>query len=91
MRIFTDKDAYNFQKFPKVSARKKQFKENKGGQEQVCDLVENYAKECAEEEAKKSAQRFFENGVSYEVVRASITSLSDEELESIYKKVKGME
>lgn len=99
MHIFTDKDAYDFKKLPKVSARKKQFKESEGGKEEVCDLVENYAKECAEEAAQKAAQkaaqeaadsakRLFENGVSYEVVRTSITSLSDEELKSIYERYK---
>ena len=88
MYIFTEKDAYDFQKFPKVSARKKQFKESQGGQEEVCDLVENYAKECAEEAEKKAAKKLFENGAKYELVRASITSLSDEELKSIYERCK---
>lgn len=86
MYIFTKKDAYDFQKFPKVSARKKQFKESQGGQEEVCDLVENYAKECAEEAEKKAAKKLFENGAKYELVRASITSLSDEELKRIYER-----
>ena len=67
------------------------FEQSEGGNEQVCDLVENYAKECAEEEAKRHAKKLFENGVSYEVVRDSITSLSDEELQGIYKEVKGMD
>ena len=104
MHIFTTSDAYDFVKFPRVSARKKQFKEDEGGQGEVCDLVENYAKERAEEaaqtaaqeaiqkatqealqEAENSARTLFENGVSYEVVRASIVSLPDERLEEIYK------
>ena len=106
MNIFTQTDAYNFEKFPRVSARKKQFKQSKGGNEKVCDLVENYAKERAEEAAKKaakeatkkateeatknaldSAKKLFENGVSYEIVRASITSLSDEDLKAVYEEV----
>ena len=61
----------------------------------MCDLVENYAKQRAEEAAEKAAEKatretarkFFENGVSYEVVRASIATLSDEELQEIYKEV----
>lgn len=104
MRIFTEPDAYDFEKFPRVSNRKKQFKDNEGGNEEVCDLVENYARERAEEAAKKaaeeaakkaaeeaanSAKRLFENGASYELVRASLTSLSDTELKNIYVKVKG--
>ena len=55
----------------------------------MCDLVENYAKKKAAEAAiakeKDSALRLFKNGASYELVRASIVSLSDEELQTIYK------
>lgn len=89
MRIFTNTDAYDFQKFPKTSRRKKQFKEGKGGNEEMCDLVENYAKNYAEKNAIDNAMKLFENGVSYEVVRASITSLSDEQLQELYRKVTG--
>ena len=93
MRIFKEPDAYDFEKFPKVSKRKKQFKESERGDETMCDLVENYANKKAAEAAKEaviakekeSALRFFKNGASYELVRASIISLSDEELQAIYK------
>ena len=51
----------------------------------MCDLVEQYAKEYAEERVKESALRLFQNGVSYELVRASIPSLSDEDLQEIYR------
>ena len=95
MRIFTETNAYDFEKFPKVSGRKKQFKENQGGQEKMCDLVENYARECAEEAVKEAtkkvaidaAENFFRNGATYELVRKSIRELTDEELESVYKRV----
>ena len=89
MHIFTVPDAYDFVKFPKVSKRKKQFKEYEGGNEEMCDLVENYARERAEEAAVDSARRFFENGVSYDIVRASITTVSDEDLKAIYEQVIG--
>ena len=56
MHIFTEKDAYDFEKFPKVSRRKKQFKESEGGGEEMCEAVENYARECAEEAAKEAAK-----------------------------------
>ena len=88
MHIFTVKDAYDFDKFPKVSRRKKQFKESEGGQGEVCELVENYAKQYAEKVAKEAAmdnaRKFFENGANYEMVRNSISLLSDEELQKIY-------
>lgn len=97
MRIFKEPDAYDFEKFPKVSKRKKQFKEDEEGDKTMCDLVENYANKKAAEaaakaaaeaaaEAKASALRLFQNGVDYELVRASITSITDEELREIYKK-----
>ena len=95
MRIFKETDAYDFKKFPRVSSRKKQFKMNEGGSDTMCDLVENYANERAAKavaeavaEAKDSALRFFVNGASYELVRASITTLSDDELMEIYEKAK---
>ncbi len=42
-----------------------------------------------ENNAKENARSFFQNGVSYEIVRASIKSLSDEVLQKIYQEVKG--
>lgn len=93
MRIFTEPDAYDFQKFPKVSSRKRQFKESEGGKNEMCDIVENFAKEWAKEETKEAeknnALRLFQNGVGYEIVRASILSLTDEELQAIYKEATG--
>ncbi|MBQ2987179.1 MAG: hypothetical protein IJE23_06835 [Tyzzerella sp.] len=47
----------------------------------MCELVENYAKK----REKESALRLFQNGASYELVRTSITSLTDEELQEIYQ------
>ena len=95
MRIFKNLNAYDFKKFPKVSGRKRQFKESDEGDERMCELVENYAKKVAEKVAaqaaadaiakeKENALRLFQNGVSYEVVRASILSISDEDLQQIY-------
>ena len=95
MTIFKDEDAYDFTKFPNTSRRKEQFKKSEGGKKEVCDLVENYARQYAEEVAKEAAEKaikdatdaarkLFENGVSYDVVRVSIATLSDEELQAIY-------
>ena len=36
-------------------------------------------------EAKENAYRMFKNGVEYDVVRASIMLLTDEELQQIYE------
>ena len=43
--------------------------------------------EGREDEAKQVARSLFENGANYELVRASITILSDEELRTIYEEV----
>lgn len=86
MKIFTERDAYDFDKFPKTSKRKSQFKIGKGGKGQVCEAVENYGRECAKENAMDNAYNLFKNGVSYEMVKASIEILSEEELQEIYKK-----
>ena len=88
MRIFKEKDTYNFKKFPKVSERKKQFKENEGGSDKMCDLVENYAKERVKQAEKENALKLFQNGADYKLVRASIASLSDDELQKIYQEAK---
>ena len=64
----------------------------------MCELVENYARQVAEEEAAKaatkarkeaeeSARSLFENGVDFEVVCRSIKTFSREELLSIYEEV----
>lgn len=111
MRIFTEGDRYDFEKFPKVSARKKKFKQSEGGKGDMCDLVEEYAREkaikAAKEAAKeatrkaakeaeekavkvarKSAEKLLQNGVAYDLVRATIDTLSDEELREIYDSVR---
>ena len=62
-----------------------EVKDSEGGEKEVCELVENYARQVAEQATKATAKRFFENGASYEMVRSSITSLSDEELQEIYR------
>ena len=55
MEIFTDSSKYDFEKFPKVSGRKHQFKVDEGGDAEVCTLVEEYAKEYAKEYAEEYA------------------------------------
>lgn len=42
-------------------------------------------KEGRQEEARENAKKLFENGVSYEVIRDSISILTDEELQQIYR------
>lgn len=88
MKIFTNQEVYDFKKFPKISARKKQFLDEERGVGRMCELVDNFVKENIIEKSKEFAKRFFENGASYEVVRKSIDSLTDEELKEIFEQVK---
>lgn len=87
MKIFSESDAYDFERFPKISKRKSQFKLGEGGTGNMCEAIENFGKECAKEAVMENAYNLFKNGVSYEVVRASINLLSDDELTEIYTKV----
>lgn len=55
MEVFTQKDKYDFEKFPLISARKKQFKvPEKGEAGGMCTIVEEFAKEYAKEEVAKA-------------------------------------
>lgn len=80
-------------KFPEFSNRVHMLKHSEGGISRMCAIMEEYAKEYAEEYAKevekKSAENFFRNGVSFGLVKASITNLSEEELQKIYCEVHG--
>ena len=88
MKIFTNQEAYDFKKFPKVSERKQQFLLKEGGKERMCELVDNYVREREIIKAKETAKKLFINGASYELVRDSIDSLSDEEIKAIYEQVR---
>ncbi len=63
------------------------------GDSKMCEAMrELFApelKEAIEGEAKTNARTLLLNGASYELVRASIKSLSDEVLQQIYQEVKG--
>lgn len=80
-------------KFPNISKRVKYFKEEEEGIEIMCDIVEAYAQErakkAAKEVARETARKFFESGVSYEIVEKSI-DLPSEELKQIYEEVMGV-
>lgn len=88
MHIFTEQSAYDFEKFPKTSKRKEYFLKDEGGKEEMCEIVEKFAKECVKEENMETARKLFENGVSFELVRRSLDSLSDQELKTIFDGVK---
>ena len=57
----------------------------------MCEIVENYAREVAEEavkaENREMARKLLEKGVDFEIVCQSMENLSVEELKEIYKEV----
>ena len=58
MDVFTQKDKYDFQRFPQISARKKQFKvPEEGGPGAMCAVVEELAKAYAKEEVAKATAK----------------------------------
>lgn len=77
--------------FPQLTKMVRYFKEDKEGVSEMCQIVEEYAQEVAQREimlvAEKNARRFFVNGVSYEVVRDSITEVSPKRLREILDEV----
>lgn len=46
----------------------------------MCELVENYAREVAQEEVKETVKKLFEKGVDFDIVYGSVNHISREEL-----------
>lgn len=55
--------------------------------DRMCNLSEGIEERGIKKGSEQNARRFFENGASYELVRASIEILTDEELQQIYDEV----
>ncbi|MDO4313032.1 MAG: Rpn family recombination-promoting nuclease/putative transposase [Eubacteriales bacterium] len=56
MKIYTEKDAYDYERFPNTSARKAEFKKNEGGEQKMSSILRDIAKEWAEEMAQEIAE-----------------------------------
>ena len=54
MDIFTTSDKYNYDKFPKTSARKYTFKERKEGQQEMSDIVREIVVKERQEERQEA-------------------------------------
>ena len=85
MKIFKEQSAYDFEKFPKTSNRKKQFLVEEKGDKNMCEVVDNYAREVALEKLIEGAIELFKNGASYELVRISLKDIPEEELHEAYE------
>jgi len=90
MKIFMYQEVYDFEKFPKTSSRKRQFLKSKGGKQEMCELVDNYAKKYSKEneirKAKEAIVKLFEMGVTFEIIKASFDSLSEDEIKGLYER-----
>lgn len=70
MTIFTENDAYDDERFPRISARKRWFKENPKGEEEMCDIVRKIAEQERAEGRQEGLRKGFvsalqELGVGY--------------------------
>ena len=88
-RVFTDDTRYDMIKADVIN------REKRGGKVTMCTFVDRMVdlgieqglEQGREKEAYSNAVMFFKNGASFELVAASITSISEEKLEEIYKEV----
>lgn len=55
----------------------------------MCKTVEETRELALKESAKETAKNFFLNGISLELVKKSLTLLTEEEITAIYKEVRG--
>ena len=62
MKVFSEDATYD-DRFPKVSERKRKFKETEEGVSQMCEIIERNRKEAASEEKIKSARDFIKDGL----------------------------
>ena len=90
LQLFLEKEAFNDTRFPKLSDRIQYFKNTEKGREDMCQLVEDYAKEYAkevkEEALKEAARKLLQEGASVTLVVKG-TGLSQEDVLAIKEKV----
>jgi len=72
--------------YMKIYERERMIKEQ--GYDEGIEVGRLEGIEAEKERTIESARLFFENGVDFKIVRASISLLSDEELQKIYEEVK---
>ena len=84
MRIYKESNTYDFERFPKVSKRKRQFLMNEEVQGNMVGVVREYAKE----QELETARNLFENGVTFDVVVKSMKNITSEELKAVFDECK---
>lgn len=86
MECFLQENIEN-KKFPLLSSRVWYFKNDEGGVNAMCKIVDDYANEIADKRDVDNIKKLFRNGCSLEMVIASFTNLSEEIIKSIYDEV----
>ena len=84
MRIYKVQTVYDYEKFPHTSKRKHQFIADEGGKREMCEIVENYAKE----EKLLMAKRLLEMGEDFDTILHSAENITFKELKDIYEEIK---
>lgn len=81
MELFKSPDVVDNKKFPNICNVVRYFKNGKGRNE-MCTVVEEYAKEYAKEKALETAKSLLEDGISDEIIHKA-TGLSFEEIANL--------
>ena len=88
LNLFLKKEAFQNDKFPKLSQAMQYFKEDRNGVSEVCTLVEEFAEKRAEDRAKEKvidvAKELISLGISNDVI-VKATHLTEEEVEALRK------
>lgn len=87
MKIYTNADAYNYEKFPNTSKRKSHFKNNQEGVGNMCDIVEEYAEEqkklAIKETEENIARKLLKEGMSQEKIASMLEVLTVEDVKKL--------
>lgn len=89
MECFMQEQVDN-KKFPLLSSRVWYFKNDEGGIDTMCKIVEDYANELANERDMENIRNLFNNGGSIELAIATFKSMSEENIRKIYEEIVGV-
>lgn len=77
----------NNKKFPLLSKKVWYYKNDEGGRENMCKIVDDYAQERVLEETIINIKKLFLNGGSLELAVNTFENIPKETIESIYEEV----
>lgn len=90
MKIYSSKDAYDYERFPNTSARKAEFKKIDGGEQRMNsilrDIAQEWAEEMAEEIAEKRVKEITEERVK-EITEERVKEIAEERVKEKEKSI----